>query len=213
MRRRKKEESTKHKKGQEATQKTYFQGIEVDLSRIGDPRYFAKKASQILNNKDSPVDRESFEMRVILVNLLERILKTDFKNTSDFRGKIGRFVDGYDLRKDKVSERIRKARKKERLTQQQLADKLLFKKHTSIAQYETGKRYPPRHVLEWLESVECNKNMEFRPKVLPPISPVTSTEEKERGICQKPGSLRLLVKHEKAIKEKDGNQQEETKAA
>ncbi len=51
-----------------------------------------------------------------------------------------------------MKDRLKKARKKARLTQSELAMSLGLNSHVPIAQYESGKRYPSKVVLEWLET-------------------------------------------------------------
>ena len=126
-------------------------GIDVDISRLKDKRYYVKKASQILNNPDRPLDADSVQWRALLVQCLERLLKTQFANTADFKQKIDSFLRGYEVRKDDPAERIKRARKKKKWTQKQLADYLGYKSHAAIAQFEKGLRYPSKKVFQWLE--------------------------------------------------------------
>ena len=84
---------------------------------------------------------------------LERLLKTQFTNTADFRQKVDSFLRGYEVRKADPPVRIKKARKKKKWTQQQLADHLGYKSHAAIAQLEKGLRFPPKKVFKWLEEV------------------------------------------------------------
>jgi DNA-binding XRE family transcriptional regulator len=128
-----------------------YQGIEIDLSRFVDRVYLVKKIHQILANPNRPYDYHSFHRRVDLVALLERILRTEFRNTYDMNQKLADFHNGYDLRKSDPKIRIRKMRKRQRLTQKQLAIKLGYSSHVPIAQMEGGERRASKKVLAWLE--------------------------------------------------------------
>lgn len=128
-------------------------GVDVDISRLKDKRYFVKKAYQILNNPNRPMDADSVQWRVLLVQCLERLLKTQFINTADFRQKVDGFLRGYEVRKADPASRIKKARKKKKWTQKQLANHLGYKTHAAIAQLENGLRYPSKKVFQWLEEV------------------------------------------------------------
>ena len=64
------------------------------------------------------------------------------------------YLEGHDGRRMPISQAIRRARKKLKLTQRQLAEKLGFNDHTLISKYENGERVPPRRVLKWLKEGE-----------------------------------------------------------
>jgi DNA-binding XRE family transcriptional regulator len=136
---------------EETCQSISFHGIEVDRSRFRDKTYFVKKVYQILANPTRPFDNHPFHQRVELVAFLEKTLRTEFRNTSDMKHKLTDFLNGYDLRKADAKIRIRKTRKKQSLTQQQLAKKLGYSSHVPIAQMESGKRQASKRVLAWLE--------------------------------------------------------------
>jgi DNA-binding XRE family transcriptional regulator len=129
-------------------------GIEVDVTRIKDRRYFVKKAYQILSSTNHPEDSNVIQWRTLLVQCLENLLNTEFKNTRDLRQKVEKYLKGYNIRKGTAAERIQRARKKKKLTQKELAKDLGYKSHVAIAQFEKGLRYPPKKVFEWLEGVE-----------------------------------------------------------
>jgi DNA-binding XRE family transcriptional regulator len=128
-----------------------YQGIEIDLGRFADRLYLAKKVHQIIANPNRPYDYHSFHRRVDLIALLERILRTEFRNTRDMNQKLADFHNGYDLRMNDPKIRIRKMRKRQRLTQEQLAIKLGYSSHVPIAQMESGERRASKKVLAWLE--------------------------------------------------------------
>ncbi len=128
-----------------------YQGIEVDLTRFADRAYLVKKINQILANPNRPYDYHSFHRRVDLIALLEGMLRTEFRNTRDMIQKLADFHNGYDLRKVDPKIKIRKMRKRQRLTQKQLAMKLGYSSHVPIAQMESGERRASNKVLAWLE--------------------------------------------------------------
>lgn len=130
-----------------------IQGIKIDLRRINDKRYLVKKLYQIILDPDRPTDAASFQWRVNVIRCLENMLRTDFKNTRDFKRKIENYLNNYEIRKGSAADRIKKARKKLRLTQKQAAEHLGFKTHVTFVNYEKGKRYPPDKVFRWLEEV------------------------------------------------------------
>jgi len=130
-----------------------IQGIRIDLRRINDKRYLVKKLYQIILDPDRPIDAASFQWRVNVIRCLENMLRTDFKNTRDFKRKIENYLNNYEIRKGSAADRIKKARKKLRLTQKQAAEHLGFKTHVTFVNYEKGKRYPPDKVFRWLEEV------------------------------------------------------------
>jgi len=124
--------------------------VDVDLGRLKDNQYFVKKAYQILTNPNRPMDADSVQWRVLLVQVLEKKLNTQFQNTADFKKKIKAFLEGYQVRKKPPAERIKKARKKMKWTQKQLADHLGYKSHVTVAQLEKGSRAPAKRVFQWL---------------------------------------------------------------
>ena len=128
-----------------------IQGIKIDLRRINDKRYLVKKLYQIILDPDRPTDAASVQWRVNVIRCLENMLRTDFKNTRDFKRKIENYLKNYEIRKGSAADRIKKARKKLRLTQKQAAEHLGFKTHVTFVNYEKGKRYPPDKVFRWVE--------------------------------------------------------------
>ena len=63
-------------------------GVKIDLRRINDKRYLVKKLYQIILDPDRPTDAASVQWRVNVIRCLENMLRTDFKNTRDFKRKI-----------------------------------------------------------------------------------------------------------------------------
>lgn len=103
--------------------------------------------------KDRPLDPRSIQDRVDLIKILEKRLKTEFFNTRDFHEKVGNHFNRFRPHIIPVSTRVRKARKKLRWSQKQLAAHLGYKSHVSIAHYERGLRYPSSEVLKWLKDM------------------------------------------------------------
>jgi hypothetical protein len=104
-----------------------------------------------LTDPDRPCDSASVDYRVGLIRFLEKLMRTEFASTADLRQHVERFLDGYDGRRLPVPQAIKRARKKLKLTQRQLAEQLGFKDHTLISKYEKGQRVPSAKVIEWLK--------------------------------------------------------------
>ena len=127
------------------------QGVSVDYRRLRDKRYVVKKLLQIIQQKDHRKNPTSTQWRVGVIEYLEKFFRTSFTCTRDMKMKIGDYLNGYEVRKRPAAARIRRARKKKRWSQQDLAQHLGYKNHVSIAQFEKGLRYPPAKVFRWLE--------------------------------------------------------------
>ncbi len=128
-----------------------IQGVSVDFRRMKDKRYVIKKLCQVIQNPDHPMDPISTQWRVSAIEFLEKFFKSSFSSTRDMKRKTEDYLNGFEVRKKPVAERIRKARRKKRWSQQELAKHLGYKNHVSIAQFEKGLRYPPAKVFRWLE--------------------------------------------------------------
>ena len=126
-------------------------GISVDYKRMKDKRYVVKKICQIIQNPGRPMDSVSIQWRISAVEYLEKFLRSSFPCTRDMKRKTDDFLNGYEVRRKPVSERIKKARKKKRWSQQDLAQHLDYKNHVTIVQFEKGLRYPPAKVFQWLD--------------------------------------------------------------
>ena len=131
-----------------------FQGIQIETERLEELDYFVKKLFQIITNPKRPSDEHSFQWRVRAVSTLEKILNADFKVTADFYKKVGARVEQYNVRKGSYAERVKKARKKSGLSQEDLASKFGYTSHVLISQIENGKKMPPKAILEWLSSLK-----------------------------------------------------------
>ena len=129
----------------------YVHGVRIDLRRIKNKKYFVSKLHQIVSNSTHPTDANSFQWRVSAVRYMEKVLKSEFSSSRDLRRKIERYLNGYDIRRGPVSQRIKRARKKKGWTQKQLAQHLGYKSHAAIAQFERGARYPTERIFKWLE--------------------------------------------------------------
>lgn len=86
---------------------------------------------------------------IALIRELEVILKTSFRDALDMKQKVGIFLA--DEKKTRVSlpVRIRRARRRANLTQEQLAIKV-SKSQTYIQLVEKGERVPSGELYEWL---------------------------------------------------------------
>ena len=132
-------------------------GIKIDLRRIKDERYVVLKLCKIISNPDRPTDAYSLQWRICILRYLENYLRTIFSSSRDFKRKTESYLNGYEVRKKPIGDRIRRARKKKRWSQQELAQHLGYQSHVAVVLFERGLRYPPAKVFRWLEEHECNK--------------------------------------------------------
>jgi len=109
---------------------------------------------QVLTDPERPWDAASVDHRVRLIQLLEKLLRKDFTSTRELKLHVERLVASPDGRRMPISQALRRARKKRKLTQRQLAEHLGFKDHTLISKYEKGERLPSAKVIEWLKEGE-----------------------------------------------------------
>lgn len=114
-------------------------------------RYLIKKAYQTITDRDRPIDPSSIQSRIDLIRHLGGTLRTNIINSRAFRLKIEAALENYRPSVTPVGVRLRKARKRNHLSQKQLAALLGFKSHVPITQYENGHRYPPTRVFQWLK--------------------------------------------------------------
>lgn len=134
-------------------EKKRFQGIELNPERLSDAQYFVKKFYHILVNPQRPMTPDSINVRLDLIQAIENKLRTQFLDTADMKDKVDRYLDGYDLRKSDPRTRLRKARKKCRMSQKQLAERVGYSSHVPINQMERGRRHVSKQVLMWLEDI------------------------------------------------------------
>ena len=122
-----------------------------EMQALVDKRYLVKRTFQILTKPDRSGDSDHVNHCLRLIRCLEKTLKTEFRSTKEFREKTEQFLEGFDLRNNPISDRIKKARRKMGWTQKQLADHLGYASHVPIAQFEKGKRQPTKRVEDWLQ--------------------------------------------------------------
>jgi len=153
-----------------------------------DLRPVVKRLWLELTDPDRPFDPASVEHRLRQIRSLEKKFKTDFLCTGDMRQHAERYLAGFDGRRLPVPQAIKKARKKLKLTQRQLAELLGFKDHALISKYESGKRVPTDRVHEWLRKTENVTGKEpVKGNGQPPCFPVTSNGGKEASISPNMG--------------------------
>lgn len=130
--------------------------VKFDVKRIKDEHYFVKRAYQLLKSKDNPVDADSFQWRTNLVRCLEHILKTEFRNTRDFKEKCRNFLAKTKSKSVVRSpgKRIMRARNKLKWNQEKLMEELGIRSRTTIHRYEKDLVYPSAKVMKWLNKVE-----------------------------------------------------------
>jgi len=148
-----------------------------------DLRPIVKRLWLVLTDPDRPFDRASVEYRLVLIRRMEKLMRAEFVNTADMRHHVERYRDGHDGRRLPVPRAIKRARKKLKLSQHQLAELLGLKDHTLISKYESGKRMPTERVLEWLRRMENVTGKEpVKGNGQPPRFAVTSNRGKESSI-------------------------------
>jgi hypothetical protein len=116
-----------------------------------DLRPIIKRLWLELTDPERPCDSISVDYRIGRIRYLEKLMRTDFASTADFRQHVERYLEGYDGRRLSVPQAIKRARKKLKLTQRQLGERLGLKDHTLISRYEKGQRVPSEKVIEWLK--------------------------------------------------------------
>jgi transcriptional regulator with XRE-family HTH domain len=141
-----------------------------------------------LTDPDRPCDSVFVDYRVGRIRYLEKLMRTEFASTADLRHHIERCLNGHDGRRLPVPQAIRRARRKLKLSQNQLAELLGLKDHTLISKYESAKRVPSDRVLEWLRQAEnvTGKESVNRSSQAPRL-PVTSDGGKEASISPNMG--------------------------
>lgn len=134
----------------------HYGSLEASLppEHAKDKRSIIKWIGQVLTDPDRHRDSASVDCRVGLIRYLEKLMRMEFSSTTDLRQHVERYLDGHDGRRLPVPQAIRRARKKLKLTQRQLAEQLGFKDHTLISKYEKGQRLPSDKVIEWLKGGE-----------------------------------------------------------
>ena len=110
-----------------------------------------KDLYETINSRELPDDSNSVQRRVVIVETLEDLLGTSFSDTRDMREKVSEFLGGVDFRRSPTSVRLRKARKKQGLTQRELARRLGYKNHVAISNFESGLRRPSKRIHQWLD--------------------------------------------------------------
>lgn len=122
-----------------------------DAGQAKDRRPTVKRLWLVLTDPDRPCDSVSVEYRLGLIRFLEKLMRAEFASTADLRQHVERYLSGHDGRRLPVPQAIKRARKKFKLTQRQLAETLGLKDHTLISKYESGKRVPTGKLLDWLK--------------------------------------------------------------
>jgi transcriptional regulator with XRE-family HTH domain len=133
-----------------------------------------------LTDPNRPCDSVSVDYRVGRIRYLEKLMRTEFVSTADLRQHVERYLGSHDGRRLPVPQAIKRARKKLKLSQSQLAELLSLKDHTLISKYESGKRVPTDRVLEWLRKAEnVTRKGRVNGNSQTPHFPVTSDGGKE----------------------------------
>lgn len=157
-----------------------------------------------LTDPDRPCDSVSVDYRVGRIRYLEELMRTEFASTADLRQHIERYLNGHDGRRLPVPQAIKRARKKLKLSQSQLAELLSLKDHTLISKYESGKRVPTDRVLEWLRKTENVTGKEpVKENGQTPRFLVTSNGGKEDSISPNMGESETSPKQQNCTPDND----------
>jgi DNA-binding XRE family transcriptional regulator len=116
-----------------------------------DKQALVKWIYKVISDPDRPCDSASVDLRLMLIDHLQDLMRTRFANTADLRQHVDRFLDNPDGRRLPIPQAIKRARKRLGLTQRQLAEQLSLKDHTLISKFEKGKRLPTKGIIEWLK--------------------------------------------------------------
>ena len=138
---------------------------------------------EILNDPDRPCDHISVNNRIEMIPYLERLFRTEIRNKAQLGELVTRFLGNQDGRCLPAPQAIKRARKKLKLSQRQLALHLGLKDHTLISKIESGKREPSAKVLKWLKEAEnVTAKRPVKGKSRTPRIPVTSNRGNEAPI-------------------------------
>jgi len=164
----------------------------------GDKRLVVRWIWEALNNPDRPCDPASVHERVRMIVYFERLFRTQIQNKGQLGGLVERFLGGRDGRKLSISQAIRRARRKLKQSQWQLAEHLGLKDHTLISKYESGRREPSKKVLEWLKETESvTEKRPVRHSSRTPSFSVTSLWGKSKPISASSSNSETLPKQPK----------------
>lgn len=168
------------------------------LVDFDDKRAIVKRIWEILNNPGRPCDHISVNDRVRMIGYLERLFRTQIRNTAQLKELVSRFLGGLDGRRLAIPQALKRARKKFRLSQRQLAELLGLKDHTLISKYESGKRAPTGGILAWLKEAEnVTGKRRVKGNSRNPASSVTSLWGKPASISAISGKSETSAKRPK----------------
>ena len=112
--------------------------LPIDKERaVADTAYLAAVTLDIFNDANRPMDEQSIQERANLLQSWERKLAVDLASTYDFNTALGRVAGGQSVVSE--GEVLKKSRKRNKMTQQDLADHLGTKRER-VAEMETGAR-------------------------------------------------------------------------
>ena len=120
-----------------------------------------KELYGVICNHELGDDFSGVQRRVDIIRELESITRKEFRNTSEFHEIVQAYINKKGERIKSLGKRIKRARKKNKMTLKQLAFHLGFKSHSAFIMYEKDKRLPPNEVIQWLLKVENPQNAQF----------------------------------------------------
>jgi transcriptional regulator with XRE-family HTH domain len=113
-----------------------------------------KRIWEILTDPNRPCDHISVNDRVRMIGHLEQLFRTQIRSKDQLKGLAERFLGGLDGRRLPIPQALKRARKKSKLSQHQLAEHLGLKDHSLISKCEAGKKDPTKKILNWLKEAE-----------------------------------------------------------
>jgi transcriptional regulator with XRE-family HTH domain len=149
---------------------------------------FVSSAFKEISDQSRNYSADEVFRRVNLVSRMEKILKTDFRDTQDFIEKVTQFLKKASaslekneekiIRVKSLGDRLRIIRKKLRWDQVQLAECLDVKSKQIISLYEKGLRSIPDGISEWIKDAESMLEHLSRKKVSDLLKMRKSPQEK-----------------------------------
>ena len=123
--------------------------LPIDKERAGDVSYLAQVTLDIFNDPARPMDEESARRRVLLIQSWENKLHTQFDSTAGFMEKMGKVAKGKSW-KPQDAQKLRRVRRKRKMTQELLADFLTVDR-SLLSKMESGERELSPKVKSWLD--------------------------------------------------------------
>ena len=171
---------------------------------FNDRRAAVRRIWEILNDLDRPCDHISVNDRARMIGYLERLFRTQISSKDQLKELAERFLGGLDGRRLPIPQALKRARKKSKLSQRQLAERLGLKDHSLISKCEAGKKDPTKKILDWLKEAEnVTKKRQVKGNGRTPAFSVTSSRGKSAPISAISGKSETLPKQPKCTDSDD----------